>query len=37
MDDLANEQQRKIDNITTKAKASKTKAIKLKIQMERAL
>ena len=37
IDNFANEEQRKIDNIGVKAKAAKAKAIKLKIQMERAL
>ena len=37
MDDYANEEKRKINNINVKMASSKAKAIKLKIKMERAL
>ena len=37
MDDLKKEDERKLESVKKKAKASKIKAMKLKIQMERAL
>jgi len=37
IDTFADEEQRKIESVNNKMKASKVKAIKLKIQMERAL
>ena len=37
MDSFADEEQRRIDNVSTKMKTSQAKAIKLKIAMERAL
>ena len=37
IDTFADEEQRKIESVNNKMKASKIKAIKLKIQMERAL
>ena len=37
MDNFADEEQRKINSVNTKLKTSKTKALKLKIAMERAL
>ena len=37
MDDFNNEEQKRIGNVNAKITASKTKALKLKIAMERAL
>ena len=37
MDSFADEEQRRIDNVSTKMKTSQARALKLKIAMERAL